>query len=317
MINEKLSELTFLTTLPDDAMVYFVDPNRSEGDRSVGMTVANAKILFGGSSSVTTLQEAIAADPTATTKPIFSGQADFGNGTIGVVTFLDGASGTTTAIAGIGGAFGFQSLNASGFTMPGLLLNGQPITSTNKVKWNASTNTPALLNTDTGAEGKDYVVDVAGSHDFGAGSITFGVGDIVGNLNNVYYKKVDNNQSGGGGSSTQYIVRNLSDLTTALTVGTTKDYFRMPFGGTLTGVSCSLLDAGTVTGVSVDINKGGVSILSTELTTDATEKTSTTATTPAVISDSSLPYDSEITFDITAIPTAGKGLMVTLEITPI
>ena len=47
---------------------------------------------------------------------------------------------------------------------------------------------------------------------------------------------------------------------------------------------------------------------------DATEKTSTTAATPAVISDSALADDAEITIDIDQIGggDAGAGLKVTL-----
>jgi hypothetical protein len=49
------------------------------------------------------------------------------------------------------------------------------------------------------------------------------------------------------------------------------------------------------------------------LSIDPTEKTSTTALTPAVISDSSIADDAEITIDIDQIGsgTAGKGLKVT------
>lgn len=45
--------------------------------------------------------------------------------------------------------------------------------------WNASTNTPTLDNADTGVAGFLYYVSVAGSVDFGAGSISFEVGDKV------------------------------------------------------------------------------------------------------------------------------------------
>lgn len=103
-----------------------------------------------------------------------------------------------------------------------------------------------------------------------------------------------------------------SDLTTDITTGTTKAYFRMPYAMTLTDVRVSLLTAGTTTGITVDINESGVSVLSTLLTTDATEKTSETATTPAVISDSALADDAEITIDFDAVPTSGQGVIVTL-----
>lgn len=105
-----------------------------------------------------------------------------------------------------------------------------------------------------------------------------------------------------------------SDLTTDLTTGTTKAYFRMPYAATLTGVRVSLLTAGTTTGLTVDINENGTTVLSTKLTTDATEKTSTTATTAFVISDSALAYDSEITIDFDAVPTGGKGVILAMDL---
>ena len=107
----------------------------------------------------------------------------------------------------------------------------------------------------------------------------------------------------------------VSDETTALTTGTAKLTFRMPFAMTVTEVRASLSTAGTTSGTTtIDINEGGTSILSTKLTIDATEKTSTTAATAAVISDSALADDAEITIDIDAISGGATeaGLKVTL-----
>ena len=66
--------------------------------------------------------------------------------------------------------------------------------------------------------------------------------------------------------------------------------------------------------LTVDINEGGSTILSTKLTIDASEKTSTTAATAAVISDASLADDALMTIDIDGVGsgTAGAGLKVTL-----
>lgn len=111
-----------------------------------------------------------------------------------------------------------------------------------------------------------------------------------------------------------YIQIAASDLTTNITTGTSKAYFRMPYAATLSEVRVSLLAAGTGTGITVDINEDGTTVLSTKLTTDATEKTSTTATTAAVISDSALADDAEITIDFDAVPTNGQGVIVTLKL---
>jgi hypothetical protein len=104
-----------------------------------------------------------------------------------------------------------------------------------------------------------------------------------------------------------------SDETTALTTGTGKVTFRMPFAMTLTAVRASLTTAQASGSIfTVDINESGTTILSTKLTIDNTEKTSTTAATPAVISDTALADDAEITIDIDQI---GNGTATGLKIT--
>lgn len=119
---------------------------------------------------------------------------------------------------------------------------------------------------------------------------------------------------GAGGTLTTSFILACSDETTALTTGAAKVTFRMPYAFTLTEVRASVTTAPTGAAISVDINEGGVSILSTALTIDATEKTSTTAATPAVISDTSLADDAEITIDLDAVGStiAGAGLKVAL-----
>lgn len=105
-----------------------------------------------------------------------------------------------------------------------------------------------------------------------------------------------------------------SDETTALTAGTAKVTFRTPCAITLTAVRASVTTAPTGSTLVVDINEAGTSILSTKLSIDASEKTSTTAATAAVISDSALADDAEMTIDIDQIGStiAGAGLKVTL-----
>lgn len=120
---------------------------------------------------------------------------------------------------------------------------------------------------------------------------------------------------GSGNYATPFeLVVAASDETTALTTGTAKITFRMPRAVTLTAVRASLTTAqasGTI--FTVDINEGGVSILSTKLTIDNTETTSTTAATPPVISDTALADDAEITIDIDQIGNgSAKGLKVIL-----
>jgi hypothetical protein len=141
---------------------------------------------------------------------------------------------------------------------------------------------------------------------------------------NVYDAIVEASESSGGVSSVNGdtgsvivsvpIIIACSDETTALTTGTAKATFRMPYAFTLTAVRASVKTAPTGSVLTVDINEGGSTILSTKITIDATEKTSTTAATPPVISDTSLADDSEITIDIDTVGStiAGAGLKVTL-----
>jgi hypothetical protein len=104
----------------------------------------------------------------------------------------------------------------------------------------------------------------------------------------------------------------LSDETTALTVGTAKLTARAPFAFTLTAVRASLTTASSSGIPTFDINESGTTILSTKLTIDANEKTSTTAATAAVISDSAIADDAELTFDIDVAGTGAAGAKVWL-----
>jgi hypothetical protein len=107
-----------------------------------------------------------------------------------------------------------------------------------------------------------------------------------------------------------------SDESTNLATGTNKVYFRMPYAATLLAVRATVNTAPTGSTLIVDINEAGSTILSTKLSIDASEKTSTTAATAAVISDSALADDAEITIDIDQVGStvAGKGLKVYLKV---
>jgi hypothetical protein len=125
-----------------------------------------------------------------------------------------------------------------------------------------------------------------------------------------------------GTAASKIISRSLtvacSDETSDLTTGTAKATFRMPEAATITGVRASVTTAPAGSVLTVDINEAGTSILSTKLTIDAGEKTSTTAATAAVISDTSVADDAEMTVDIDGVgsSTAGAGLKVTIYYTP-
>jgi hypothetical protein len=116
------------------------------------------------------------------------------------------------------------------------------------------------------------------------------------------------------GASAELVIA-CSDETSNLTTGTAKVTFRMPYAMTLSSVRASVNTAPTGSTLVVDINEGGSTILSTKLSIDASELTSTTAATAAVISDTALADDASITIDIDQIGStvAGKGLKVILR----
>ena len=100
----------------------------------------------------------------------------------------------------------------------------------------------------------------------------------------------------------------------ALTTGT-KVTFRLPFAFTVTEVRASLTVAGTGANlVTLDFEQNGTSILSTKITIDATETTSTTASAQPVISTSALTDDASIDCDVDQIDSGGasKGLKMYL-----
>lgn len=118
----------------------------------------------------------------------------------------------------------------------------------------------------------------------------------------------------GGSTPTETIILACSDETTAITTGTAKVTFRMPYAFTLTAVRASVTTAPTGSTIIIDINEGGSTILSTKLSIDATEKTSTTAASAAVISDTALADDAEMTIDFDQVGStiAGAGVKVYL-----
>ena len=83
--------------------------------------------------------------------------------------------------------------------------------------WSAATNTPALANTDTSVDNFLYYVNAAGSVDFGAGSITFAVGDWVYNVNGAWEKADNNDDVLSVNGQTGTVVLDADDISDAAT----------------------------------------------------------------------------------------------------
>lgn len=105
----------------------------------------------------------------------------------------------------------------------------------------------------------------------------------------------------------------LSDEITAITTGTNKATFSLPYAFKVTAVYATLNTASSSGIPTVDINEAGTTILSTKLTIDANEKTSATAAAAAVISDTAIAANAEIGFDIDVAGTGAKGLKVFIQ----
>jgi hypothetical protein len=106
-----------------------------------------------------------------------------------------------------------------------------------------------------------------------------------------------------------------SDLSTALVITTDAGYFYVAqkSGFYLSGIEATLLTESSSGVVTVDINKNGVSILSTKLTIDANELTSLTAAVAAVLTTTVVEAGDKISIDIDTAGTGAKGLIVTLR----
>lgn len=109
------------------------------------------------------------------------------------------------------------------------------------------------------------------------------------------------------------IVVAISDESTAITTGTAKVTIRAPRAMTLSTVLGSLNTVSSSGIPTFDVNVNGATILSTKLTIDVSEKTSTTAAVPVVLSGTAIALDDEITFDIDVAGTGAKGAKIVLK----
>lgn len=104
----------------------------------------------------------------------------------------------------------------------------------------------------------------------------------------------------------------LGDETTDITTGVAKVTFRMPYAVAVDLPRASLSAASSSGTPTFDINKNGVSIFSTRVTIDASEKTSATAAAPAVMTSTPFNFDAddEVTIDIDVAGTGAKGAKI-------
>lgn len=259
----------------------------------------------------------VLSDETGTGSAVFATSPTLVTPALGTPSALVLTNATGLPVAG--GGTGVATLTAyapvfGGTTGSGAVQSGTVGTATHVL----TSNGPGALPTfqapaASGSVATDAIWDVAGDLVYGAGSNT-GARLAIGTARQSL--RVNSGATAPEWvSDTQCIAVACSDETTALTTGTAKVTFRMPYAFTLTDVRASVTTAPTGgTLLTVDVNEGGTTILSTKLTFDASEKTTTTAATPRVISDATLADDAEMTIDIDAVGStiAGAGLKVYL-----
>ena len=118
------------------------------------------------------------------------------------------------------------------------------------------------------------------------------------------------------GAKTEVIAIACGDETTVTAAATAVVTFHMPYAFTLTGIKAGVTTAPVGSVLTVDLNEAGSTCLTTKLTIDASEKTSGTAATAAVIGGAgpALAADALMTIDVDGVgsSTAGAGLKVYL-----
>ncbi len=187
-----------------------------------------------------------------------------------------------------------------------------------KGTWSAATNTPTLSNSDIGVTGFLYQCNVAGTVDFGAGPISFDVGDKVVNNGTIWEKwDMTDAVTSVNGATGSVTVNAINQLTGDVTAGPAISSISM--AATLATVNSNVGSFGTASSVStVTVNGKGLTTAAsntpiqiaesqvTNLVTDLAAKQSTTLTSAHILvgNGSNVATDVAMSGDI-AITNAG------------
>lgn len=107
----------------------------------------------------------------------------------------------------------------------------------------------------------------------------------------------------------------VGDESTAITTGTAKITFRMPFAMTLDAIPRASLTTASSSGLpTFDINMNGSTILgASKLSIDENELTSTTATTATTLVTTALTDDAQMTIDCDVAGTGAAGAKILIR----
>lgn len=227
----------------------------------------------------------------------------------GTVADISATAGTGAVLRESGGSVSWGAIATAGI-------------GNNQVTWDKlqAMSSGRLLGRYTGGMGRVEEVTMGSNMSISAGALTYDVSaaetltnkTIDGDNNTLQDVPFGALKAGG---IVEHMVIAISDETTALTTGLAKATFRMPYAATITGVRASVNTASSSGVPTFNIKENGSSILSTKLTIDANERTSLTAAAAAVISDSAIADDAEMTIDIDVAGTGTKGAKIIIYYT--
>jgi hypothetical protein len=291
---------SFAATIANDAVSYAKLQNISATNRLLGRITSGA----GDAEELTGTQVTTMLDAFTTS---LKGLVPSSGG--GTTNFLR-ADGTWAVPTGASGVTGVGTINSIGASA-----NGAGVSGSNLIMQTVSSSNPGLMTAaqKTRLDSNYYIVTPttgAGAPIAKQKSVDTLILKSLKDSTDIGFKYTDTTIAAYQKLQYGHWILACSDETTAITTGTGKLTFRAPFAVTVTGVRMSLTTVSSSGIPTIDINEAGTTILSTKLTIDASEKTSTTAATAAVISDSSVADDAEITIDFDVAGTGATGVKV-------
>lgn len=184
-------------------------------------------------------------------------------------------------------------------------IEGLPTPLQYKGTYDANTDSPALDNANTGKTGWLYQVTVAGSQDFGAGSITFDIGDKVVN-NGTIWEKWDmtdavTSVNGSAGAVTVNAINELTGDVTASAASGSQSKATTIATGAVTGAKIA---NDTIENVNIKTTAG---IVESKLALDYSTSSLNTAIGTKVTANSAITAatKTKITYDVKGLVTAG------------